>query len=285
MIRHIARRAAKWLPQSARTRLAARRFGYAQPGADLRVRETALPDGNIEFVFDGRLRMVVTPDAEQDIRFHLVENGDSRDEMASFLRASRAATGDALLVDVGAHKGLFSLVHLLTGPAHRAVLVEPSPPRAAASRLLLGLNGGSDRAEVRVAGADAADGTWSIVPDALGFARPAAPGDPRAVTVPLLTLDALCDGALHDPSIVKIDVEGAEGDVLRGARAMLRRRAPVICLELHLDILERNGDPVAGIVDALLEDGYALSTTTGQRLAAWQVKQSLKAILRIVATK
>jgi hypothetical protein len=82
MIREIASRAAKWLAQPAPARLPALRAGDAQSGADLGARQAALPDGNIEFVFGGGLRMVVTPDDAQDVRVLLVENGDVRDELS-----------------------------------------------------------------------------------------------------------------------------------------------------------------------------------------------------------
>jgi FkbM family methyltransferase len=55
-----------------------------------------------------------------------------------------------------------------------------------------------------------------------------------AVTVPTATLDALVRAqGLAAPSVVKIDVEGAEGHVVRGAHHVLAEHHPAIVAELH----------------------------------------------------
>jgi hypothetical protein len=51
-------------------------------------------------------------------------------------------------------------------------------------------------------------------------------------------LDTLCDG--HPaPDILKIDVEGAELDVLRGGARMISAKHPAIFLATHSDELDR----------------------------------------------
>ena len=153
-----------------------------------------------------------------------MENADSRDEMASFIRLSRQTPPDAVLLDVGAHKGLFSIVHLALNPRHRAVLLEPSPPLAKDAAALLRLNDAADRGEVLTVGAGAENAVRRIVTDALGFAQPAADGSGE--DVPFTTIDRLCEERRVVPALVKIDVEGAEADVLRGARATLLAHRP-----------------------------------------------------------
>jgi hypothetical protein len=101
--------------------------------------------------------------------------------------------------------------------------------------------------------------------------------------VPLVTLDHLCESSLYRPDIIKIDVEGAEGQVLRGARETIRRWHPIIFLELHLDILERRKEPLGGILDPLSALGYRLETPSGNPMALWRLKSSLQAIVRVVA--
>jgi hypothetical protein len=55
-----------------------------------------------------------------------------------------------------------------------------------------------------------------------------------------LTLDEVAFGAVaFVPSFVKIDVEGAEADVLRGAERLLRDRAPHLVVETHSLEVER----------------------------------------------
>jgi FkbM family methyltransferase len=282
MIRSVARTAARWLPESARAVLSRRRFGYSTEGPSFDLQCTP-QDRVLIYQIEPGLSLRIAPSAEEDMRFHFVENGDSRAEMASFLRVSRVAAPDALLLDVGAHKGLFSLVHLAAGSQHQAILLEPSASLAEEARGLLALNGFESRAEVRGWGAADRDEPRDIVTDALGFAREVPRGTPDASTVPFVTLDHLCDAAGAAPTIIKIDVEGAEAAVLRGSYRTLRRYKPVICLELHLDVLERAAEPVERLLQDLKAIGYRFETTGGRRFAPWEIKASLKAILRVVA--
>ncbi len=282
MIRSTARAAARLLPEPARAAIARRRFGYSAGGSALRV--TCEHHAGVRAYRVDGLPVILPESAAADAQFHFVENGDSRAEMAAFIRLSRAAPPNALLLDVGAHKGLFSLVHLASAPQHRALLLEPSASLASEARGLLELNAVAPRSDVRCCGASDADGQRMVVMDALGFARDAPATDPKALTVPFVTIDRLSETGRLWPAIIKIDVEGAEGAVLRGARRTLLRCRPALCLELHLDLLERAGEDVEAIVYALKASGYNLFTPTGRRLAAWQVTKSLKAILRIVAT-
>lgn len=282
MIRETARAAARWLPESVRARLAARRFGYGPAQKPLAVDRRVRSDGVIEVDVDG-IRIALTPDAEPDFAFHFIENGDSVDEMAGFLRVSRSAPVDGLLIDVGAHKGLFSLVHLATRMTHRAVLLEPSPPLVEKTRALLALNGMSERADARLSGAGASVECRAVIADGLAFARIVERGAPGAVDVPFTTIDRLCDENGLVPAIIKIDVEGAEADVLRGARHTIRACRPVLCLELHLDALEQAGESLHALVDDLASSGYRFETADGSRLASSRITRSLRAIVRIIA--
>lgn len=66
--------------------------------------------------------------------------------------------------------------------------------------------------------------------DDVPFVRPE---DKLRITVPTVTLDRYC--AQHDlrPALVKIDVEGAELEVLEGCRKVLRQARPVIIVAVH----------------------------------------------------
>jgi len=282
VIREAARFAAGWLPQPVRAQLARRRFGYAGTGAEFRVTRTLQPDGTIAVAIADGPRFLLPPASEPDLAFHFVENADSRDEMASFIALSRAVPEHGVLLDIGAHKGLFSIVHLALGPRHRAVLLEPSAPLASEAATLMRLNHAADRSEVLTAGAGADNGTRRIVTDALGFAQPAADGA-TGEDVPFMTIDRLCAERGIQPSIVKIDVEGAEADVIRGARMTLETHRPVVCLELHFDVLERRGESPGALLDELASLGYRFESPAGRSLPVWRLRRSLMAIVRVVA--
>jgi FkbM family methyltransferase len=79
------------------------------------------------------------------------------------------------------------------------------------------------------------------------------------VSVPAITLDSLL-GIQPPPHIMKIDVEGAAGSVLRGARTILNSIGPTIFVELH------GPEEQAAIRDELLGRGYVAETLEGETI-------------------
>jgi FkbM family methyltransferase len=282
LVRRIARKAAGLLPPAALRRLAAYRFGYTEEGRHFAFVEEAGPEGPAARI-DDRLRLRSTPEFLPDLRFHFVENGQSRDEMGAFIDIAPTLPGGAMLFDVGAHRGLFSLVHCALSPDHRAVLFEPSPSLAKDARGLLALNGFDGRAEVRACGVGDRAGRRQIVEDALGFAIDAQRGAAGAEAVEFTTIDDEWRRTGVAPSIVKIDVEGAEAEVVRGAAALLRDVRPVLFLELHMDELERRGESTGALLAQLTAAGYRFTDSGGRPRSPRSLADSLRAIVRIVA--
>jgi len=101
--------------------------------------------------------------------------------------------------------------------------------------------------------------SWSTVVE-----RPRRPGGAdvlpvRREEVPALRLDEYCAReAIDRIDLLKIDVEGAELDVLRGSERLLRSRAVACCVfEFGATTLEHGVDP--GTISAYLDGcGYAL---------------------------
>ena len=76
--------------------------------------------------------------------------------------------------------------------------------------------------------------------------------------VPLRSLDqVLAEENIEEVNFLKLDVEGFESEVLKGARSYLKsRRIRVLQLELDESSLARSGSASADICGALLEYGY-----------------------------
>jgi FkbM family methyltransferase len=86
-------------------------------------------------------------------------------------------------------------------------------------------------------------------------------GDPEYITVQVSTLDAEL-GDLS-PSVLKIDVEGAELAVLEGARTILSQARPVVIFEHVRDTAELHGVAPGAPWDLLTDLDYEIFSVTG----------------------
>jgi FkbM family methyltransferase len=83
-------------------------------------------------------------------------------------------------------------------------------------------------------------------------------GDEERSDIPSFMLDTIVKkNALTGPFIIKIDVEGAELDVLRGATETLKN-AEAIIVETPVVLRTKNASTFAGIVAFLYEKGFAV---------------------------
>lgn len=86
----------------------------------------------------------------------------------------------------------------------------------------------------------------------------------RSAEVRAVTLDAVCPEA----DVIKVDAQGAEAAILRGARQILARRKAVWYMELWRTGLEAAGDSVQAVRDLFEPYGYAPAGQTWDRAVA-----------------
>jgi FkbM family methyltransferase len=81
----------------------------------------------------------------------------------------------------------------------------------------------------------------------------------RTTEVRSVVLDDFCrDQGIDRIGFLKIDVEGADVCVLRGARDLLRRQAiELMLIEVDPDNLRESGDSLEGLASRIAEEGYA----------------------------
>lgn len=171
---------------------------------------------------------------------HLAWNPE---EYRAFREAVRPG---ATVLDVGANVGSYTLLFATwAGPAGRVFAFEPAPASRAGLQRHLALNGLADRVDVVAAAAAASVGFARFRTDGTSGANALEPPSTRAsaptIDVKTTTLDAFCEARRLRPDVVKIDVEGAELEVLKGARQVLASDAVQAFLELHPSILASRG--------------------------------------------
>ena len=162
-----------------------------------------------------------------------------------------------LLVDVGANFGFWALAAARRGC--RVIAVEPVPDTRARLAANAARNGLAERVETVAEALSDSDDTLTIaVPGGESGQATAHPGDGvdiASFSVPARTLDDL----LGDRPVrfLKIDVEGHEPAVLRGARRVLASgQIEYVLIELASPVMTRTGGSAAALIDVLEGHGY-----------------------------
>jgi len=168
-----------------------------------------------------------------------------------------------VVVDVGANWGYFTLVcaHLVTGRG-RVIALEPHPRLAAmladnvqANRLpqvaVHRVAAGARSASAAFVGFDEGGGNW-------GVSRAAQGADVPDFESAAAAIDPFLDDCnVGRVDLIKIDIEGAEGDAIRGmADGLARHRYRYALLECHPAELARLGTSVAECLAPFRTAGY-----------------------------
>jgi FkbM family methyltransferase len=167
-----------------------------------------------------------------------------------FVRRNYAFTTEnpsPIVIDGGANMGFFTLATLRDHPGARVTAFEPDPAILAVLTENLA-NNGAPRVKVVDAALGANDGTMGFTPD--GRAGGALTGAGAVTTVRVERLSRHLDAEVD---FLKLNIEGAELDVLREAESAGRlRRVRAMVIEYHgwydgeqrlgalLDLLDRN---------------------------------------------
>lgn len=160
-----------------------------------------------------------------------------------------------LFVDIGAHVGSWALPFACAGM--EVVAFEPNSTIYSLLASAADLNdcfmwtnpwAVSDRSGVARLTAPGVDGGMGSIVCQFGY----TPVDEQVDTV-------ILDGFAFNPDVIKIDVEGAELDVLRGARETIDQHKPVIFFECWAD---ERGQRIRELFAYVTEMGYVAYKTS-----------------------
>lgn len=160
-------------------------------------------------------------------------------------------------LDVGANVGAYTLLlGRWVRPGGRVFAFEPAGEAFAGLSRHVELNGLGDGVTCVRAAAAATTGTALLAVDGLSGANRLA-SDAGGERVETVTLDDFCAREGIHPSFIKIDVEGAELDVLRGARETIRAGGAGLALfvEMHPTIWREMGITAAEVQAELEAQG------------------------------
>lgn len=138
--------------------------------------------------------------------------------------------------DVGTHIGFLSMLAArIVGETGHVHSFEPMPENRARLQKAIAANGFSN-ISVHETALAAIPGAMTLHPGAHSttWTLMAEHGDDRSVAVVCDTLDNVTD-SYGVPDLIKIDVEGAEVDVLRGGIELLAMHRPRLLVEFHDD--------------------------------------------------
>lgn len=205
--------------------------------------------------------IVCHPQAYRAIHSAQVADPEQREEFEHFVAFCDSSM---FLFDIGAHFGVFSLAAAHFGG--RAVAVDPSPTATRMIAREAALNECGDRIQIVRAAVSDVSGRMELLEAGVftyGYYR-VDKGRARTelTQVRAMTVDEMTS-RFGVPTHIKVDVEGHEAPVLRGARATLSKWRPVLFLELHNEMVRHNdGDP-DWVFDELDRAHYRIFSTNG----------------------
>jgi FkbM family methyltransferase len=204
--------------------------------------------------------------------------GDRHNE--GFAACVEACRGRRCVLDVGAHIGLVTLpVASVLAPGGRVVSFEPGTINRSYLERHIALNnfegivtvesvlvGARENESVMFFELDEAAGQNTTIMGVL-------PAGARRSTVPQVSLDHYCEQAGLSPEVIKIDVEGAEIDVLRGARKILNAARPLVFLSVHPRQIRSARRSLDELNAVIAEVGYECRHIDGSAVSAYALRE------------
>jgi len=196
--------------------------------------------------------------------FRIAQYGGENEFLEKF---SKALLVDDVVFDIGASVGLMTVYAATYAAKGRVVAFEPDPETTKRLRWNVDLNSLSNVDYITWAVSDSIGEAELFTDGACGFAPSLRRQNNRAgapqtgIKVPTGTIDAaIIRGDLPLPTVIKIDIEGAEFLCLKGATKLLKggfAKSPrLIFLELHPEFLRYFNSSVDDVHNLLSTCGY-----------------------------
>jgi FkbM family methyltransferase len=250
-------------PASAVNRALYRRKELALSAVALRLADLLAEDPVLTIAeFEGTFQVSAKSDLFRRIAIH----GSYEPKLSKLACAWSDPRRD--VIDVGANIGFFSVFlarHRQSGS--RVLACEPTPGALRRLRANIERNAVGHAVEVFAGIVSSAEGMFTInsVTDREEYSSVGSIVHPSAASfgtistvVEGLPLDDLAGQRALAPGFLKIDVEGFEHHVLKGASRLLQTQRPVILCELNDPLLRNAGSSASEVLELLAEHRYTV---------------------------
>jgi FkbM family methyltransferase len=169
----------------------------------------------------------------------------------------------SMIVDIGAYKGNWSLSVARLFPGVPVMMIEPQPDKSERLMDVAKKIGGSFR-PILLGAEEGKELTFWV----MGTGSSIYPENSNAKREPLKlitrTLDSVFEeeGIAAKPIFLKIDAQGSELDILRGASRVLRS-AEIVQLEVALVEYNAGGPPISQVLDFMTSAGFSIFEIAG----------------------
>lgn len=158
-----------------------------------------------------------------------------------------------LFCDVGANAGVYTILASKAAGA-RCVAMEPVPRTFSLLMQNVWANEVADRVEARQCGVGRAPATLNFTASLWSFNHVVRQAGENTVAVPVEALDSILAGRV--PRIIKIDVEGFEGEVIAGARETLSHPDCTVVIVELVGALKKFGTDRETVARQMRDFGY-----------------------------
>ncbi len=179
-------------------------------------------------------------------------------DAGSINQLEQFVTPGSTVIDVGANVGFFSRRFARwVREGGRVLAIEPAPDNYRALERAMARGNTATRVEVIQAVATESPGTRYLE------LNPYHPGDHKigdeGLEVAAVTVDGLMAERNCPPvSLIKLDVQGAEYQVLSGSRETIQRFHPVLFMEVDDEALRRLGSSAEEVLTLTTDQGYSI---------------------------
>ncbi len=184
------------------------------------------------------------------------------------------------VLDVGAHIGLVTLpVASVLAPGGKVFSFEPSRANRNLLKKHVALNGFSEIVHIEdklVGPHNETDIPFYEMDDASGMnsqVESSKADEYKKTTKDQICLDAFCEQRDLLPDIIKIDVEGAEVGVLRGAEKLIQKAKPVIFLSVHPHQISMMGHSLAELTEIFDRMEYSCTHVDGTTVENFALRE------------